>query len=85
MRDDWSEVKDGVMFVAVKAKFQQHLHLRALLLRTGTQSLVEHTSKDHYWGDGGDGTGRNQMGKTLMAVRASLRSDADKKTQVGGC
>jgi ribA/ribD-fused uncharacterized protein len=74
VRSDWSAVKDDVMLVAVRAKFEQHADLRALLLSTGLRPLIEHTSKDGYWGDNGDGTGRNQMGKTLMAVRAEIQS-----------
>ena len=35
--------------------------------------IIEHTSKDSYWGDGGDGSGRNMLGKTLMLVREELR------------
>ena len=74
VRSDWNAVKDHVMLVAVRAKFEQHADLRALLLSTGLRTLIEHTRKDGYWGDNGDGTGRNQMGKTLMAVRAELQS-----------
>ena len=28
---------------------------------------------DSYWADGGDGKGRNQLGKILMQVREELR------------
>lgn len=35
-------------------------------------ALWKHTPRDRYWGDGGDGTGRNQLGKTLMEVRRVL-------------
>lgn len=72
LRRDWESVKDGVMRAAVEAKFQQHEELRALLLATGDARLVEHTTNDAYWGDGGDGSGRNQLGQILMAVRDQL-------------
>ncbi len=72
-RTDWEAVKDRVMYDALLAKFTQHAHLRALLLATGDAELIEHTANDSYWGDGGDGSGRNMLGKTLMAVRAALR------------
>jgi predicted NAD-dependent protein-ADP-ribosyltransferase YbiA (DUF1768 family) len=40
---------------------------------TGNAELVEHTTNDHYWADGGDGTGRNMLGVLLMELRAELR------------
>jgi ribA/ribD-fused uncharacterized protein len=65
---------------AVLAKFQQHAELRQLLLSSGEAKLVEHTENDDYWGDGGDGSGRNMLGRILMEVRSELatgRGDAD--------
>lgn len=73
LRRDWESVKDGVMRKAVTAKFTQHAELRELLLSTGDAKLVEHTGNDSYWGDGGDGSGRNMLGTILMQVRAALR------------
>jgi len=72
-RPDWSKVKDIVMYRAVRAKFAQHAGLRALLLSTDNAELVEHTANDDYWGDGGDGRGRNMLGCILMLVREELR------------
>ncbi|CAF1958615.1 unnamed protein product [Rotaria magnacalcarata] len=54
------------MLKACMAKFEQHFRLQELLLSTGNRQLVEHTTKDSYWADGGDGSGRNQLGITLM-------------------
>ncbi|VTR99272.1 NADAR family protein [Tuwongella immobilis] len=73
IRRDWESVKDAVMLRAVRAKFQQHPELRDLLLSTGDAKLIEHTTNDSYWGDGGDGSGRNRLGQILMQVRAELR------------
>lgn len=72
LRRDWESVKDRIMRAAVLAKFTQHADLRAQLLATGTARLVEHTENDDYWGDGGDGSGRNRLGEILMSVRAEL-------------
>jgi len=72
LRSDWEQVKDGIMLEAVRAKFTQHEELRALLLSTGKARLVEHTARDCYWGDGGDGSGRNMLGQILMQVREEL-------------
>jgi N-glycosidase YbiA len=73
IRPNWDNVKDNVMYEAVKAKFSQHADLKALLLGTGEARLVEHTENDAYWGDGGDGQGANKLGKILMRVREELR------------
>lgn len=73
LRRDWESVKVSVMTDAVRAKFTQHDDLRATLLGTGDAKLVEHTENDDYWGDGGDGSGRNMLGQVLMRVRAELR------------
>jgi hypothetical protein len=48
---------------------------RNLLLSTGNAMIVEHTANDSYWGDGGDGSGLNMLGKVLMEIRNELRAD----------
>jgi ribA/ribD-fused uncharacterized protein len=73
LRPDWEAVKDDVMRQAVLAKFTQHEDIRTVLLATGTAAIVEHTENDGYWGDGGDGSGRNMLGRILMEVRERLR------------
>jgi ribA/ribD-fused uncharacterized protein len=74
LRRDWESVKDRVMLEAVRAKFSQHDDLKAILLGTGDAKLVEHTYNDAYWGDGGDGSGKNRLGLILMQVRDELRA-----------
>jgi ribA/ribD-fused uncharacterized protein len=76
LRSDWESVKDDVMRKAVRAKFTQHAELRAQLLGTGDAKIVEHTENDSYWGDGGDGSGKNMLGLILMEVRERLRREA---------
>jgi ribA/ribD-fused uncharacterized protein len=75
LRRDWEAVKDDVMREAVRAKFTQHPDLLTLLLATGDAHLVEHTTNDSYWGDGGDGSGKNMLGRILMHLRDQLRPD----------
>lgn len=75
LRRDWESAKDQVMLEAVRAKFTQHDNLREVLLGTGDAKLVEHTEKDGYWGDGGDGSGKNRLGQILMQVREELRAE----------
>ena len=78
LRRDWEAVKDEIMLNAVRAKFTQHADIRAILLATGDAKLIEHTAKDRYWADGGDGSGQNRLGEILMQVRAELRAEAAK-------
>lgn len=73
LRKDWESVKIGVMRQALMAKFTQHSELRELLLSTGDNSLIESTASDVYWGDGGDGSGKNMLGRLLMEIRRELR------------
>jgi len=72
LRQDWKDVRDTVMREALRAKFEQHSQLKELLLRTRNAELVEHTKNDRYWGDGGDGTGKNRLGQLLMELRAEF-------------
>ena len=73
IRPDWEIVKNDVMYEGVHQKFLQNRELAEKLLATGIKQLVEHTGRDAYWGDGGDGSGRNMLGEILMKVRGALR------------
>jgi len=73
IRPDWEAVKDDVMRQAVRAKFDQHPDIRAVLLGTGSETLIEAARNDNYWGSGPDGTGKNRLGKVLMEIRDELR------------
>lgn len=73
LRGDWEAVKDDLMRRAVLKKFETHEEIRAVLLATGDEKLIEKTSDDTYWGCGTDGTGKNMLGIILMEVRAALR------------
>lgn len=74
LRADWELVKDDVMLTALRAKFSQHESLRALLLSTGEEELIEATSNDYYWGCGTKRTGQNKLGVLLMQLRDELRA-----------
>jgi ribA/ribD-fused uncharacterized protein len=74
IRADWDEVRDEVMFQACLKKFQANDDVKKLLLSTGEEELIENAPNDYYWGCGKNGTGQNQLGKTLMRVRKLLRS-----------
>jgi N-glycosidase YbiA len=72
VRPDWEDVKEEIMLTALRAKFQRHDDIRARLLATGTEELVENSRRDFYWGCGADGSGQNRLGRLLMQVRQEL-------------
>lgn len=72
LRTDWESVRYPLMLEALRAKFTQHQKLREVLLSTGSSPISEHTCRDRIWGDGGDGSGQNLLGKALMQVRSEL-------------
>jgi ribA/ribD-fused uncharacterized protein len=76
LRPDWEAVKDDIMREALEAKFSQHPGMHSLLLETGDAELIEHTRNDSYWGDGGDGSGKNRLGHLLMELRTKLRHNS---------
>lgn len=69
MRDDWDEIKVDIMREIVQAKFDQHEHLREMLLATEDAILEE----GNHWGDTFwgvcRGKGLNMLGKILMDLR----------------
>ena len=72
-RSDWDAVKDDVMLKALTCKFTQHKELRKLLWETGEREIIEHTTNDSYWADGGGpDKGLNKLGKLLMQVRGDI-------------
>ena len=73
IRSDWEAVKDAVMYEAVLEKFSQHDDIKAVLLSTGDETIVEAAYNDSYWGWGPDKQGQNKLGLTLMQVRGELR------------
>ena len=79
LRRDWESVKDKVMYDVCVAKFTMNESLKERLLATGDEELVEGNEwHDNYWGNCTcdnckDIPGRNQLGKTLMKVRADIR------------
>ena len=73
LRKDWEKVKDSIMYEAVKRKFLQYQELKELLLSTENAQIIEHTVNDNYWGDGGNGKGKNKLGKILMKIREELK------------
>ena len=69
LREDWEQVKDEIMYEGLRFKFSQNKDLKDKLLETGNRKIIEHTTKDKYWGDGGNGEGQNRLGILLMKLR----------------
>ncbi|MEQ1359237.1 NADAR family protein, partial [Salmonella enterica] len=60
---------DWIMYQVVSIKVSQHSELLEILLATEDAMLIEHTKNDRYWADGGDGSGKNMLGKIIMVIR----------------
>ncbi|MBI5957344.1 MAG: NADAR family protein [Chloroflexi bacterium] len=75
LRADWEKVKLDIMKQSVRRKFETHPDIRAVLMSTGDEDLVENAPNDYFWGAGRFGTGQNRLGKILVQVREELRSD----------
>lgn len=74
LRKDWNIVQNEVMITALYYKFKDP-GLRNLLLSTGEEELIEDSPFDFYWGCGADGSGKNVLGKQLMALRTVIRTE----------
>ena len=72
IRSDWDKVKIHVMTDLVRQKFTHSAELAQLLLKTGSQELIEgNTWGDIFWGVC-NGKGKNHLGKILMQIRQEL-------------
>lgn len=73
IREDWEEVKETIMEVIVREKFQQNKYLAEKLIAIGDKTLVEGNYwKDTYWGVC-ENVGQNKLGKILMKIRKELQ------------
>ena len=72
LREDWDDVKVGIMEHIVREKFKQNEDLMQKLLDTGDRNLVELNNwNDTFWGvSRRTGKGENHLGKILMKVRS---------------
>lgn len=71
LREDWEQVKDGIMLDVLRCKFDDP-ELGCMLMSTDGATLVEgNTWGDTYWGVC-KGVGKNMLGTLLMQVRDEL-------------
>jgi ribA/ribD-fused uncharacterized protein len=72
LRRNWDKKRVSIMRKLVHKKFKNH-HLRKKLLATNGAQLIEGNNwGDTFWGECPLGTGRNELGKILMAERKDL-------------
>lgn len=77
IRDDWNDVSPSLMYNILKNKFDQHPDIKQALMNTRLGPIIQHTRGDNYWGDGGDGSGLNILGKQLTKLRNYYYSQVD--------
>ncbi|KJY19181.1 MULTISPECIES: NADAR family protein [Streptomyces] len=70
-REGWEQVRTAVMARLLRAKYEQHPDLAAILLATGDATLLYDDADSGFWGENG-GRGRNWTGRLLELVRAEL-------------
>lgn len=73
VREDWGQVRVGIMRDILRAKAAQHEYVRRKLLATGHRELIEDSWRDGFWGWGPLRNGQNMLGKLWMEVREELR------------
>lgn len=72
VRKDWMAVNEHIMRQILAVKFLPGTLARQILDSTVGMYLVEHTKRDSFWGDGGDGSGKNRLGHILMQIRGDV-------------
>lgn len=70
---NWADIKFDRMRAVLRAKFEQHADLKALLISTGEARLVEagtvNNAVNRLWGEV-EGKGQNMLGVMLMELRS---------------
>lgn len=82
VRADWMQTNVEAMDKVLAVKFGTNETLKQLLVDTKDATLVERSPFDAFWGDGADGTGRNELGKALMRLREKLASNDVEKRRI---
>lgn len=72
---EFTELKVEIMKKILRAKADQHEDVRRALLESGEQEIVKNEPNDSFWGNGPDGSGRNELGKLWMSIRAEIAAE----------
>lgn len=72
-KPDWYDIRVNIMKDIVRAKTDQHTHIKEKLLETNTKEIVENSPVDDFWGWGANKDGRNELGKIWMEIREEIR------------
>lgn len=72
IRPDWDQVRDSVMYHALREKFTQNTEFNQKLRETDDRVLIERAPNDKYWAIANTGEGQNRLGVLLMIVRDEL-------------
>jgi len=80
LREDWDEIKLGVMKHALLIKYQTEPY-KTQLLETGSEYIQEGNNwGDSYWGvDLKTGKGENKLGVLIMDIRSDIRKGEDEE------
>jgi ribA/ribD-fused uncharacterized protein len=73
-RDDWDNIKLGIMKEIITEKAKQHPYVMKKLLQSGERELIEDSWRDDFWGWGPNKDGANHLGKLWMQVRDEFKS-----------
>lgn len=68
MDPEWETRKLLVMIHILAVKFMDKTLQKKLTSVPDNSYFIEHTKRDKIWGDGGDGTGKNYLGKILTCL-----------------
>ena len=68
---EWEENKIDYMYKVLQYKFNTYPELRLNITNTGLRPLVK-ISQDSFWGDSGNGQGKNIHGKLLSKLRDEI-------------
>ncbi|MFE4449254.1 NADAR family protein [Streptomyces sp. NPDC056796] len=72
-REGWEHARTAVMTGLLRAKYDQHPDLAAILLATDDATLIYDDVESAFWGDNAGG-GRNWTGRLLELVRSELHA-----------
>lgn len=79
---EWESKKLEVMEALLREKLKRHSYVAKKLLQTSGHSIYEDSPYDGYWGIGKDGSGKNNLGKLWMKLRAELADRMQSETNI---